>query len=152
MLTAMSSSFALDTNLLIYSVDSSDAAKQRIARDLVERQIGLCGKMPLQVLSEFYALTTRKRRLSSTDAARIVERALHSLEIISVSAADLIVAMRLNREHNMPHYDALLIATCLRIGCVTFLTEDLQHGRVIEGMAILNPFLLSPEERAAVSS
>jgi len=35
----------------------------------------------------------------------------------------------------------LIIASALDAGCRTLYTEDLQHGQVVEGVRIENPFL-----------
>ena len=38
-------------------------------------------------------------------------------------------------------YDSLLIAAAAEAGCSTLYTEDMQHGAVIRGVKIVNPFL-----------
>jgi len=38
-------------------------------------------------------------------------------------------------------YDSLIVVSALEAGCTTLYTEDLQHGQVIEGLRIENPFL-----------
>jgi predicted nucleic acid-binding protein len=40
-------------------------------------------------------------------------------------------------------YDALIVAAAVGAGCDTLYTEDMQHGRRIGGLAIVNPFLES---------
>lgn len=37
-------------------------------------------------------------------------------------------------------YDALMLAIAPENGAKVFLSEDLQHGRAVEGMEIRNPF------------
>jgi predicted nucleic acid-binding protein len=37
-------------------------------------------------------------------------------------------------------YDSLIVASALAAGCDMLLTEDLQHGQVIETLTISNPF------------
>ena len=49
-------------------------------------------------------------------------------------------AVELAREHGFNFYEALIIAAALQDGCDQLLTEDLQAGRRIEGLAIVNPF------------
>ena len=46
----------------------------------------------------------------------------------------------LARTHRFSLYDSLIVASALEAGCDTLLTEDLQSGRRIEGLAIVNPF------------
>jgi predicted nucleic acid-binding protein len=37
-------------------------------------------------------------------------------------------------------WDSLLVASALQAQCSHFFSEDMQHGREIFGMTILNPF------------
>lgn len=41
-------------------------------------------------------------------------------------------------------YDLLVVAAALESGCSTLLSEDLQHGRNVEGVALANPFMDLP--------
>jgi predicted nucleic acid-binding protein len=41
----------------------------------------------------------------------------------------------------MPFYDALIVAAAIEAGCNALYSEDMQHGRTIGGLAIVNPFL-----------
>jgi predicted nucleic acid-binding protein len=38
-------------------------------------------------------------------------------------------------------WDGLIVAAALDAGCKILYTEDLQHGQVVEGLRIENPFL-----------
>ena len=49
-------------------------------------------------------------------------------------------AVSLAHTHDFSFYDSLIIASALEAGCDTLLTEDLQTGRRIEGLTIVNPF------------
>jgi len=40
-------------------------------------------------------------------------------------------------------YDALIVASAIETGCDILYTEDMQHGRAIGGLAIVNPFFES---------
>jgi predicted nucleic acid-binding protein len=51
-------------------------------------------------------------------------------------------AVRLMGLYSLQFYDALIIATALEHGCHTLITEDMQHGLVVEGrLTINNPFV-----------
>lgn len=139
--TSANSPVSIDTNILIYSVDSSDPIKHEIADKIVERLIEVRGCLPLQCLSEFYALTTKKRLLSTEEAERVVQRMLMSLVIVPSETADVVHAMHLHQEHGLQYFDALLLATARRVGCSLFLTEDMQNGRSLNGITISNPLL-----------
>ncbi len=45
------------------------------------------------------------------------------------------------RDHGFPIYDALIVAAALEARCDTLYSEDMQHGRQIGGLTIVNPFL-----------
>jgi predicted nucleic acid-binding protein len=49
----------------------------------------------------------------------------------------------LARDHRLSFYDALIVASAIEAGCDLLYTEDMQHGRSIGGLAIVNPFLES---------
>ena len=52
-------------------------------------------------------------------------------------------ALELARDHGLAFYDALIVAAAIEAGCDTLFSEDMQHGRVIGGLTIVNPFLES---------
>jgi predicted nucleic acid-binding protein len=47
-------------------------------------------------------------------------------------------------ETSVSHWDSLIVASAVHLGCETLLSEDMQHGQVIEGVRIVNPFLENP--------
>ena len=51
------------------------------------------------------------------------------------------IASRFDQDdENISHWDALIVAAALHQGCETLLSEDLQHGQIIEGVRVVNPF------------
>jgi predicted nucleic acid-binding protein len=38
-------------------------------------------------------------------------------------------------------YDALIVSSAIEAGCDTLYSEDMQHGRSIGGLTIINPFI-----------
>ena len=49
-------------------------------------------------------------------------------------------ALELQERYRFSFWDALIVAAALEAGCTRLLTEDLQHGQVIEGLRVENPF------------
>jgi predicted nucleic acid-binding protein len=43
-------------------------------------------------------------------------------------------------------FDCLLLASAVGAGCGFFLSEDLQHGRLIDDLKVVDPFRLAPSE------
>jgi predicted nucleic acid-binding protein len=46
----------------------------------------------------------------------------------------------LNIRFQLSHWDSLIIAAALEGHCEVLYSEDLQHGQIIEGLEIINPF------------
>ena len=125
----------LDTNLLVYA--QSDDPKGEIARQAILAG----GTISVQVIDEFTAVLRRKFRLEwdeIADAVADVRAALDPVRPIGVDTWAAAVALA--REHRFGFYDSLILASALDAGCDTLLTEDLQAGRRIEGLTIVNPF------------
>ena len=139
-----------DSNILVYAVDRDAGARHVQATDLVERGIrsGSCIQ-PLQTLSEFFTVATRKIGIEGGAAAAFVEGWHAVLQIEPASFEDIVDAMRVVREHAMAFWDAMLWATARRIGVRALLSEDLQDGRMIEGVRIINPFAAHNESLVA---
>jgi predicted nucleic acid-binding protein len=48
--------------------------------------------------------------------------------------------LAIGEEIGYPFYDALILTAAIESGCRTLLTEDLQDGRIVQGITIRNPF------------
>ena len=132
----------VDTNVLLYAHDRSAGRKHEVAQALVSELWGSRrGALSTQVLQEFYVNATRKlpKPLPAPRARLIVARyanwAVHQVE-----PSDIISASELEKRHRQSFWDALVIVSATRLGAVTLLTEDLQHGRRIAGLTIVDPF------------
>jgi predicted nucleic acid-binding protein len=49
-------------------------------------------------------------------------------------------ALRIRRAHGFSFWDSAIVAAALALGCDRVYTEDLTHGQVVEGLAIIDPF------------
>ncbi|MGA9356166.1 MAG: PIN domain-containing protein [Terriglobales bacterium] len=137
----MSARTFLDTNVLVYADDKSAPAKQRVAVNLVaaHRREGT-GVISLQVLQEYFVTVTRKLRVDPQIARRKVEL-LAEFDVATPEVADILAAVDLHRLHALSFWDALILRSAKQTGCSVLLSEDWQHGREIDGMRIVNPFL-----------
>lgn len=132
----------LDTNLLVYAFDASDPARQRIAEDLLSSLMDsdrLC--LSTQVLQEFYAVVTRKigRALSPDEALAILDD-LAAWPLLAIEYTAIRDAVLLSRDAVLSFWDALIVIAAVRSGATTLYTEDLNHGQVVRGVRIVNPF------------
>ena len=132
----------VDTNVLLYAYDASETVKQPVARATLEQLWGnRNGAVSTQVLTEFYNAATRKLDppMSRAGAREII--ALYTAwPVIVLEPALILAATRLEEEHQLSLWDALVIEAARVAGAERLLTEDLQHGQVIGGVRIENPF------------
>jgi predicted nucleic acid-binding protein len=125
-----------DTNILVYA--QQDGAKAETARALLARG----GNLSVQVLNEFAAVASRKLGRNWDDIGAAIEDALALVDPPWPLTAALHEAARiLARDHGFAFYDALIVAAALEAGCDTLLSEDMQNGRVLGDLTIVNPFV-----------
>ena len=129
----------IDTNVLLYSLDSS-SAKQRAAVALLS---GLWarqeGHLSVQVLQEAYVNLVKKLRVSPTDALSALQP-YAAWTVYSPTAADVFDAARLHRAAQLSFWDAMMVLAASRLGCDVIWSEDLNDGQVIAGVTVRNPF------------
>jgi predicted nucleic acid-binding protein len=131
----------LDTNILVYSDDPRDPAKQADALDLMQRHLrSRTGVVSLQVLQEYFVSARGKLKLDAALARQRVE-VFARFHVVEPKVSDILAAIDLHRLHGFSYWDALVIRCASQSGCSVLLTEDLQHGQVIDGVKIVNPFL-----------
>jgi predicted nucleic acid-binding protein len=49
-------------------------------------------------------------------------------------------ALELKADHGFSYWDSAIIAAARALGCQELYSEDLTHGREVEGVLICNPF------------
>jgi len=131
----------LDTNVLVYSDDPRDLVKQTKALDLIKDHLRRrTGVVSLQVLQEYFVSVTGKLKLDAELAKRRVE-VFARFQVSEPTVSDILAAIDLHRLHGFSYWDALVIRCASQSGCSVLLTEDLQNGRVVDGVEIVNPFL-----------
>jgi predicted nucleic acid-binding protein len=131
----------IDTNILIYALDPAEPEKRATSADLLRRAIAnhTLALSP-QNLNECYKILALRRRLVPAVAARTYLMHLLPWCIAPLDARTTAKAWAVQDEASLEWWDALLVASALMVGCKLFISEDMQDGRVISGMRILNPF------------
>ena len=130
----------LDTNVLVYADDRKAGEKRRIALDLIdEHRRAKSGVLSLQVLQEYFVAATRKLGVDAAVARRKVEL-LAAFDLVVLSVDDVLGAIDLHRLHGLSLWDALVLRAAKQGGCSVVLSEDMQGGRRIDGVEVLNPF------------
>lgn len=130
-----------DSNILVYAEDSAYPQKQKRAVELlVENRRQRSGVVSLQVLGEFFYAATRRLKMDPALVRAQVE--FHArFELVEPALADTFGAIDLHRLYGYSFWDSMVLRCALVSGCKVLLTEDMQHGQIIEGLRIVNPFL-----------
>ena len=139
----MSGRYFLDSNVLLYSFDETDLAKQRAAHAVVrEALVSGDGVISYQVVQEVLNVLMRKLRpgMPPSDAMLYVTTTLEPLWRVQPSSGLFRSALVLQDRHSFSWYDALIVSSALSAGCDRLLTEDMQDGRRVDGLTIENPF------------
>lgn len=139
----MNDKFFLDTNVLVYSFDSSAPRKQNVARALIRRALShQSGCISFQVVQEFLNVATRKfaRPLSYQDCNRYLHEVLAPLCQVFPSVDFYSHSLQHADRWKYSLYDSLIITAALQANCRILYSEDLQHGQGIHDLTITNPF------------
>jgi len=138
----MSAKNFLDTNILIYAWNHQVPEKQRVAGDLLKEGRAM---ISWQVIQEFcnVALIKFEPAMPVSDLEHYVVGYLEPLCAVCPTRALWSRALGLHTRTQYGYYDALIVAAALTSGSGILYSEDLQHGRNIQGMEIRNPFLVS---------
>jgi len=135
--------YFLDTNILIYSLAVDEPRKQPIAQALVQAALATRrGVLSTQVVQEFLNIALRhgKPVFSSLEATDYLNKVLWPLCHHFPSKALYERAIEVKGATGFTFYDSLIVAAAIQLDCQRLITEDLQHGRVVQGVRIVNPF------------
>ncbi len=138
--------YTLDTNILFYSIDPNDPAKQQRAREVLDGTRQQDGFLILQTLGELCNSTSRRRPALAPEAHRFARFATAAFNVVSAVPNDLPEALAAHQVHGLQFWDAMLWATARRHGATVLLTEDFQDGQVLGGITFRNPFKMTPAE------
>jgi len=130
----------LDTNIIVYSLDQSNTGKRKICRDLIRSlAVDSNGVISTQVMQEFYVAATVKLGADPLLVKDIL-RSLEWLETVTVSPMLIKDAIDCSLINRLSFWDALIVVSAESAHCEILWTEDLNHGQVIRGVHIENPF------------
>jgi predicted nucleic acid-binding protein len=145
-MSAPADHFFVDTNVLLYSVDATDAAKHARARQWMDALWNTdSGRLSWQVLNEFYWNAVGKLK---TPAVRVRENveALALWQPVDFGLGLLHRAWYWSDRGGVACWDSLILAAAESTGCKYLLSEDFQAGRKFGDLTVVNPFLASPED------
>jgi predicted nucleic acid-binding protein len=132
-----------DTNILVYVFDTRHPEKRRRAWSLLDeglRQGSIC--LSWQVLQEFAKVALHKFSVPMPvhELQELLETVLYPCCDIFPSLEIHTRALNIHAQTQYRFYDSLIVASALAAKANILYSEDLQEGRRIEGLEIVNPF------------
>jgi predicted nucleic acid-binding protein len=139
----MSARYFLDTNIFVYSLDSTASAKARKAAALIREGLDTGnGIVSYQVVQEFFNVALRRFAvpMSGFVAEEYLNTVFRPLLAIHSSPALFVSALQIYSQNQFSWYDSLIVAAAQAAACSILFSEDMQHGRRVGSLKIENPF------------
>ena len=138
--------FFVDTNVLLYSIDATDAAKHARAREWMDALWNAdSGRLSWQVLNEFYWNAAGKLKVPAVRVRENVET-LALWQPVGFGLGLLHRAWYWSDRAGVAYWDSLIVAAAETASCKYLLSEDFQAGRKFGDVTVLNPFLTGPAD------
>jgi predicted nucleic acid-binding protein len=139
----VSGAYFLDTNVLVYSFDSTAPAKRSVAQEWVRHALHTRrGMVSTQVVQEFLSVALSKfaRPMGVTEARDYLSSVLQPLCRYTPTLPAFDHALFVREQTGYSWYDALIVTAAMESKCDWLVSEDLDHGRRVGGVTIHNPF------------
>jgi len=133
----------IDSNVLVYIIDSSEERKTRTALKLLDTVAQKPSEYVVaeQNLREFSAVISRNKQFPEEKFYESLNAFLSAFgEIIRDEIHDWLEAFTISRSHATSYWDALLAATMKRHGITKIITENVKDFRKVPGLTVENPF------------
>lgn len=132
----------IDTNIIIYAYDVTAGKKHETAREMITElwDSGL-GVISTQVLQEFFVNVVQKipKPIDLQQAKEIVRDFL-KWQVVVNTGESIVDAIDICIRFGYSFWDSMIIEAAIKGGATILISEDLQDGQVISGVAIRNPF------------
>jgi predicted nucleic acid-binding protein len=132
----------VDTDILVYANDRSEALKHERAKQLLVDGITRGNiAVSTQVLGEFYITVTSKIKVPLPESiVRKEIMLLRAVEIVEVDCNLVLQAIDISNTNGLSYWDALIIAAAQKAKCTILCSEDLNPGQKISSIMVMNPF------------
>lgn len=137
---------AVDTNVLVYFVDSHEPANRAKAVQLLDRLAKEEAETIIvwQVAGEFLSCLRRwesEGRIAREDTLGHLNRLDAMFRCVLPTQPLLRKSLDLSSSYSLSHWDSMLLAACIAAGVRTLYSEDLGHGVQYGPVTVINPFL-----------
>ena len=137
----MSAPRFLDTNILLYSISRArEEVEKRVMAELLLDSGD--NALSVQVLQEFYVQATRPTRADALPhgIATGLMRTWLRFRVQETTLPVMLGALEIKVAHRLSYWDAAIVAAARALGCREILSEDMAHGREMDGVVVVNPF------------
>jgi predicted nucleic acid-binding protein len=134
----------LDTNIFVYCFDISQLVKKERAEEMIRQALWKKdGVISYQVAQEFLNLALKKfsTPLKPEDCREYLHRVLIPMCKVYPDNQLFESALDIVQSTGYAFYDALILAAAQRAQANILYSEELQHGQIVGGVKIVNPFL-----------
>jgi predicted nucleic acid-binding protein len=137
---------AVDTNILMYSVDLKEPAKQAKAQQLLRQLVTTNDPTVLlwQVLTESARQLRRwkdKGELTDAEFAQHLQTFRNLFPLRFPTEVVLDRALDLASRYSLSYWDSMILGACKVAGVTTLYTEDMGVPRNIDGIQLVNPLI-----------
>lgn len=130
----------IDTNILVYTLDTNDQTKQNWSRNMLHKLVNEHqAVLSTQVLSEFFVVATKKLEADPIIIKNIIHN-FHNMEIVNTDSGLVDEAIDISVIYKLSYWDSLIIAAAERAQCQFIISEDLNPGQNYRGIRLINPF------------
>ena len=131
----------VDTNVLLHAAlaRGAEPAKRDRARALLQDEDCV---LSLQVLQEFFNQAThpRRRHPLSIEETRAWLTQFRQFPVVEPTMGLFDAGTRVFAGGGFSFWDSMIVAAAIAQGCELLYSEDMQHGRIVAGVRILDPF------------
>ena len=137
---------AVDTNILLYSVDRNEPIKQLKAQQLLSQLHSASEPTVLlwQVLGELAQQLRRwreQKRITSAEFSQHIQAFRHLFPLLLPTPEAFDRALNLAERFSLSHWDSMILGACQAAGATRLYSEDMGAPRNIDGIELINPFV-----------
>jgi len=126
-----------DTNVVLCLFGAQTAKAER-----AEAMLAQGAMISVQVLDEVVAIARRNMHMSWNEVRDVTGQLRAACRVAPLTLQMHDEAVRVAEETGYSIHDSMIVAAALASGCSKLYSEDLQHGRTIDGrLTIMNPFV-----------
>jgi predicted nucleic acid-binding protein len=130
----------LDTNVLIYSLDSSEPTRQVVAKQVLAATRNVDVVLTAIVLGEFFHVASRKAKAPKGVVRQHLQDFTALFPVVGYEAIDVLRAAQESEAGRFEFWDAIVLSAAERAGCTVCLSEDMQDGAKLGALTVRNPF------------